>query len=61
MPEKISGEKRRLNLRLDSELAEWAFEFALINDTSVTKLITEFLSKLRVEHEEQLNEDAEQI
>ena len=61
MPDKMSGEKRRLNLRLDSELAEWAFEFALLHNTSVTKLITGFIEDLRRQHEEQLNEDAEQI
>ena len=40
MPKKTPGEKRRLNLKLDSELAEWAFEYALLRNTSVTKLIT---------------------
>ena len=55
------GEKKRLNLKLDAELAAWAFEFALINNTSVTQLITGFLEDARRHHEAQLDKDAEQI
>lgn len=55
------GEKKRLNLKLDAELATWAFEFALLNNTSVTQLITGFLEDMRRHHEAQLDKDAEQI
>ena len=60
-PRPTLGEKKRLNLKLDAELAAWAFEYALSNNTSVTQLITRFLEDMRRHHEAQLDKDAEQI
>jgi hypothetical protein len=60
-PNPTMGEKKRLNLKLDAGLAAWAFEYALLQNTSVTHLITSFLEDLRRHHEDQLDKDAEQI
>lgn len=58
---RVAGEKRRLNLKLDEELAEWAFAYAERHNTSVTQLITDYFMDLQ-RHEAQLqSRDAEQV
>ena len=56
---RVPGEKRRLNLKVDEDLAEWAFEYAEAHGTSVTQMITDYLVQLR--KSAQLTQDAEQI
>jgi len=58
---RIPGEKRRVNFKIDEELAEWAFGFAENHKTSVTQLITDFFVTLRKQEEAHLGQDAEQI
>lgn len=58
---RIAGEKRRVNLKLEEDLAEWAFEFADRSNTTVTYLITDFLQELRRIQTERTSKDAEQI
>jgi hypothetical protein len=58
---RVMGEKRRVNLKLDEELAEWAFEYAERHNTSVTQLITDHLMDLQRHEAELLARDAEQI
>lgn len=55
------GERRRLNFKLEEDLALWAFSFAERNNTTVTQLIADHLAKLRQEEEVRLAQDAEQI
>ena len=57
---KVTGEKRRLNLKLDEELVAWAFAYAERRKTSVTQMITDFIINLQ-RHESVIQaEDAEQ-
>jgi len=58
---RVTGEKRRVNLKLDEELAEWAFDYAERHNTSVTQLITDFLMDQRRLEAAHLARDAEQI
>lgn len=53
--------KRRLNLKLDKELAEWAFSYAEIHSTSVTQLIADYFFNLKKLESEAASKDAEQI
>ncbi len=55
------GEKRRVNLRMEEDLAEWAFAYAEQNSTSVTQLITDFFMGLQRQEVERMARDAEQI
>jgi len=58
---RVTGEKRRVNLKLDEELAEYAFGYAERHNTSVTQLITDFFMDLQ-RHEAQMQaKDAEQV
>lgn len=58
---KVSGERRRVNLKLDEDLAEFAFTYAERNGTTVTQLITDHFVELRRKEDERLGKDAEQI
>jgi hypothetical protein len=58
---RVVGEKRRVNLKLDGELAEWAFSFADRHNTSVTQLIIDHFLGLRKQEGERMSQDAEQI
>jgi hypothetical protein len=58
---RVTGEKRRVNLKLDEGLAEWAFDYAERQNTSVTQLITDHLMDLQRKEAELLARDAEQI
>lgn len=58
---RVAGEKRRVNLKIEEGLAEWAFSFAERNNTSVTGLITDYLSGLRDHEKSRSVQDAEQI
>jgi hypothetical protein len=58
---RIAGEKRRVNLKIEEDLAEWAFEYAERQGTTVTSLIAEFLRMTRAVEEASLAKDAEQI
>lgn len=60
-PRRVVGEKRRLNLKLDGDLAEWVFDFAKRHDTSVTQLIIDFFKDMRVRELSRMAQDAEQI
>lgn len=55
--------KRRVNLRLNAELAEWAFDYALRQDMDLTALITRLLCEARRIDRYTLEQqaDAEQI
>lgn len=55
------GERRRVNLNLDSKLVEFVFAYTKQNDTTITQLITEYFKALRRQEEECLSRDAEQI
>ena len=57
----VIGEKRRVNLRMEEDLAEWAFAYAEQNSTSVTQLITDFFMGLQRQEVERMARDAEQI
>jgi hypothetical protein len=56
---RIVGEQRRLNLKLDEDLAMWVFEYAEAHSTTVTQLIVDYLVQLR--KQEYLAQDAKQI
>jgi hypothetical protein len=58
---RVTGEKRRVNLKLDEDLAEWAFGFAERHNTSVTQMITDFFMYQRKREAERMARDAEQI
>ena len=58
---KLEGNKRRLNLKLDPDLADFAFAYAAKYNTSVTQIITDFLVNLKNREECRLEKDAEQI
>jgi hypothetical protein len=58
---RVTGEKRRVNLKLDEDLAEWAFGFAERHNTSVTQMITDFFMDQRRREAERMARDAEQI
>lgn len=58
---RVPGERRRLNLKLEEELASFAFDYAERNETTVTQLITDFFVDLRRQEEERMASDAEQI
>ena len=61
MSRKSNGEKRRLNLKLDGEIAEWAFRYAERHNTTITQLITDYFLDLQKKEEARFGEDAEQI
>jgi hypothetical protein len=58
---RVTGERRRLNLKLDEELAAWAFDYAERHATTVTQLITDHLVQIRKVEDLVLSSDAEQI
>lgn len=58
---RVSGERRRLNLKLDEELAAWAFDYAERYATTVTQLITDHLVLIRKIEDQMMSSDAEQI
>ena len=58
---RVSGERRRLNLKLDEELAAWAFDYAERHATTVTQLITDHLVLIRKIEDQAMSGDAEQI
>lgn len=58
---RVPGEKRRMNLKMDEELADWAFKFAERRKTTVTQLVTDFFMSLREQEEEHLAQDAPQV
>ena len=58
---RVSGERRRLNLKLDEDLAAWAFDYAERHATTVTQLITDHLVMLKKREDQVLSSDAEQI
>lgn len=53
--------KARLNLKIDSDLKDWAMEYAKRRGTDVTKLITEYFIYLREQEQRQEAEYVEQI
>lgn len=55
------GEKRRVNLKIDESLAEWAFDYAKAHNKSLTQLIVDQLAGLKIQEETELHQDAEQI
>lgn len=57
---RVTGEKRRLNLKVDEELVEWAFDYAERRNTTVTQLITDLFMDLRRREREAQSRDAEQ-
>ena len=59
--QRVSGERRRINIKLDEALATFAFEYAERNRTTVTQLITNYFISLQRQEEEKLAYDAEQI
>lgn len=55
-------EKARLNLKIESELKEWAMEYARRRGTNLTKLICVYLNHLREQEENARKRDVvEQI
>ena len=58
---RVTGEQRRINLKVDDELAAWIFDYVARNKTSVTGLVTDFFLDLRRKELERLARDAEQI
>jgi hypothetical protein len=58
---RVSGERRRLNLKLDEELTAWAFDYAERHATTITQLITDHLVMLKKIEDQVLSGDAEQI
>ena len=55
------SKRRRVNLKMDSELVEFAFCYADYTETTVTRLITNYFIDLRRREERRLGIDAEQI
>jgi hypothetical protein len=58
---RIIGEKRRLNLKLDEELIEWAFAYAERHNTSVTQMIADHFMELQRCEAALQSKDAEQV
>lgn len=58
---RVAGEKRRLNLKMDEDLAEWAFSYAERHNTSVTQLIIDHFMELQRKEAELQARDAEQV
>lgn len=58
---RVAGEKRRVNLKLDEELAEFAFAYAERHNTSVTQMITDFFMELQRREAHLQTRDAEQV
>lgn len=61
VPRRVPGEKRRLNFKLDGEIADWAFEYAEKHNTTVTQLITDYFLDLQRREIARQAQDAEQI
>lgn len=55
------GPLRRINMKLDAVLVEWAFKYAQRTGTSITKLTEGFFKHLREKEEAHMKEDAEQV
>lgn len=53
--------KVRLNLKIDSDLRDWAMEYAHRHGKTVTSVICECLQHLRLAEEKTQNEFVEQI
>jgi hypothetical protein len=61
MSRETAPTKRRLNIKVDSALVEWAFAYAERNKTTVTQLITDSFVQMQRHEELLMREDAEQI
>lgn len=58
---RIVGEKKRMNLVVEKDLADWVFDYADRGNTSVTQLITDYFMELKRREAGMLARDAEQI
>lgn len=57
----VTGEKRRLNLKLEEGLVSWAFAYAERRGTTVTQMIGDLLRDMRRQDTENSFVDAEQV
>jgi len=55
------AEQRRINMKLDSRLVEWAFSYAKRQGVTLTHLVETHFTHLRASEEAMMKEDAEQI
>lgn len=55
------GEQRRINMKIDARLAEWAFSYAKRRGVTLTHLVETHFTRLRGQEEAMMREDAEQI
>lgn len=60
-PKKGPNIKVRLNLKIDSDLRNWAMDYARRHGKTVTSVICECLQFVRSEEEKSTNEFVEQI
>jgi hypothetical protein len=61
VPNKGHKTKVRLNLKIDSDLRNWAMVYARRHNTTVTTIICELLQGLRRDEEQSLRDIVEQI
>ena len=55
------GEQRRINMKIDSNLAEWVFSYARRRGVTLTHLVETHFARLRTSEEATMREDAEQV
>lgn len=61
MRRRIVGEKKRLNLKVEADLADWAFDYASRHHKTFTQLVCEHLVELRLREQHRQAQDADQI
>ena len=55
------SEQRRINMKIDARLVEWAFSYAKRQGVTLTHLVETHFTRLRSSEEAMMREDAEQI
>jgi hypothetical protein len=55
------SEQRRINMKIDSRLVEWAFAHAKRRGVTLTHLVETYFTYLRRQEEALMKEDAEQV